>query len=58
MPTFDFECPSCKQVIELHFVQTDFVPTCESCDVPMVRMISVSSVILKGDGWATKEGKR
>lgn len=60
MPTFEFQCPSCKaldELIILSLKDETITLTCESCDVPMVRKFSPPAIQFSGDGWAKKDRK-
>lgn len=58
MPTYEFECPKCKDVVELQKSMSDeTVPLCckDGCDaIDMVQIISRSAFHLKGLGWAAE----
>ena len=57
MPTYAYECPKCHAEMELVRSMTDESPgplCCqEGCNgETMVRVLSTSSFVLKGSGWA------
>jgi putative FmdB family regulatory protein len=56
MPTYAYECPKCKQVVELVQKMSEKKnPNCsgEQCQgVQMESVLSLSTFILKGTGWA------
>lgn len=58
MPTYEFQCPKCKRVIELkRSMHDESVPLCceQDCNAePMEQLISRSSFALKGLGWAAE----
>ena len=52
MPTYDFECPSCGNKVELIQRVKDPCPPC-SCGVgDMKKLIGRTSFVLRGEGWA------
>lgn len=58
MPRYEFQCPKCRDVIELDRSMNDTsVPLCmqEGCDgqQEMTQLISKTSFSLKGSGWAS-----
>ena len=59
MPLYEWRCPSCKRVVEVEMKVSDpLKPLCfeGSCDgIEMERIISKSSFVLAGSGWA-KDG--
>lgn len=68
MPTYVYECPTCKDRVELVQKFDEKAPTCEKCEhhpvgcpdgcsngPDMVKVIVPSTFILKGSGWA-KDG--
>lgn len=59
MPIYVYECPNCKHRLEMLTMarDPDDAPYCPSCKARpnMERVISPSTFILKGSGWA-KDG--
>ena len=58
MPTYVYECPKCKEKVEVVQSITNRVPpVCckEDCNIEMESVISPSTFVLKGSGWA-KDG--
>ena len=51
MPVYDFKCTECEHVFEIIQKYTDPHPKCEECGEPTIRTISITSFVLKGDGW-------
>jgi putative FmdB family regulatory protein len=51
MPIYEFGCIKCNNQEEIMRNYEDPLPTCKECEVPMFRMISTSTFILKGEGW-------
>lgn len=54
MPTYEFQCDDCKQIIELRDIKMKDCPkeiTCMDCHAPARKIISSSSFHLKGGGW-------
>lgn len=58
MPTYEFQCPKCKKVVELTRSIKDETPVlcCEpDCgDIQMDQLISKSAFHLKGLGWSAE----
>jgi putative FmdB family regulatory protein len=57
-PVYVWRCATCGEIEERH--QTGFdpiTPRCLKCGPFMQRVITAPGIVLKGDGWATKEGK-
>lgn len=54
MPIYEFECEACEETKEIFVTRTEqgAVIICESCGRPMKKVMSLSSFILKGSGWA------
>lgn len=53
MPTYKYECPKCRE-IEVAVVainKEQDAPKCPQCDLPMVRLYGIQTVIFKGAGW-------
>ena len=59
MPTYEYRCPKCHRQIELvHGMNEKMSPLClsdECGELTMERIISPSTFILRGSGWA-KDG--
>ena len=58
MPTYEYECPSChnkEDIILPYGDKSGMIVTCETCDVLMVRCLSLPAVVFNGDGWAKKD---
>lgn len=52
MPIYEYQCESCKDVIEKWQSLSDKpLTTCPSCSGAMKKLISMSSFQLKGGGW-------
>lgn len=52
MPIYEYECQSCKEVIEIwQSLSDDQVTACPSCEGELKKIISMSSFQLKGGGW-------
>lgn len=58
MPTYDFHCRGCGNVVVLSvpFAQFDDDQFCDMCSGLLRRVISVPGVSFKGTGWG-KDGK-
>ena len=50
MPLYEYECPKCKQVIEI-IAKYDTIPKCPLCGEEMKKIMSESNFHLKGIGW-------
>lgn len=59
MPTYEYECEKCAICFErvVPLSRFDEIQTCESCSSPAKRLISLSGVVFKGDGWASKNNR-
>lgn len=57
MPIYEYKCKGCKALIEKlrKYDQADDPVRCKACSGEAVRVISRSSFVLKGGGWA-KDG--
>jgi len=58
MPTYEFMCQACQEPFEKllrmsEYEQPQVCPACGSSDT--YRKISLSSFVLKGDGWTSKD---
>jgi len=52
MPIYEYECTSCRTVIEVFQRMTeDPLTTCPDCSGPIKKLVSMSSFQLKGGGW-------
>ncbi|MDQ3880571.1 MAG: FmdB family transcriptional regulator [Chloroflexota bacterium] len=52
MPTYDYECRSCGNRIEVIHSMTDAGPAaCERCGGPMRRLLYPAGIIFKGSGF-------
>ena len=52
MPTYDYECRSCRNRIEvIHPMSEDGPSTCERCGGPMRRLLHPAGIIFKGSGF-------
>lgn len=52
MPIYEYRCSSCRGITEA-IQRMDEAPLqeCPSCAGPLVRIVSKTSFILKGEGW-------
>lgn len=58
MPVYDYGCSACSHVIEVrHGVHGHGPTTCPVCGGTMRKLLSPPTIVFKGSGWATKEGK-
>lgn len=59
MPIYEYQCSSCnvRSEVTRGIKEEEVVPRCSTCDdhPKMVRVITTTSFILKGKGWA-KDG--
>jgi len=52
MPIYEYECISCRTVLEVFQRMTeDPLTTCPECSGPVKKLMSMSSFQLKGGGW-------
>jgi len=52
MPIYEYECTSCRNVLEVFQRMTeDPLTTCPDCSGPVKKLMSMSSFQLKGGGW-------
>lgn len=60
MPIYEYYCKNCKKTFEMMKSILDESETCcSNCLLPMSKIVSQSTFILKGDGWyATKQKKK
>lgn len=56
MPNYQYQCPTCQQVITvMKSIHSDEPEQCSNCKVPMVKKLFAPPVSFKGGGWAHKE---
>ena len=55
MPTYDYECESCKTVVEqVHRIsEKPKKSKCSCCGGKLIKLISTPTFVLKGEGWAS-----
>ena len=59
MPIYEYKCEKCGKIIEaVQKMSDDPLATCEECGGKLEKMISISSFILKGDGFYANDYKR
>ncbi|MFN2483863.1 MAG: FmdB family zinc ribbon protein [Candidatus Limnocylindria bacterium] len=59
MPTYDYECRSCGDRIEVIHGMTEPGPTaCERCGGPMRRRLYATGIIFKGSGFYKTDSRR
>jgi len=57
MPFYDYKCEGCGGIYTIHHSFHQVHPvSCSKCDTPMVKQLSATPAIFKGDGWAGKNG--
>lgn len=56
-PIYEYECPQCGKILEefRSLSERDTELLCDDCMKKLYRVVSRSSFLLKGDGWA-KDG--
>jgi len=61
MPIYEYQCKNCKETTEILQTSSDEFEVsciCTGSPIPMKKIISHSTFILKGDGWyASKQQK-
>ena len=60
MPIYEYKCPSCDNQFEkkLPFSEYKAPQDCPSCGHgPANKLVSTSSVVFRGDGWADKDAR-
>ena len=56
MPSYDFKCPKCGQILEVvRSIFDDSAVVCEACKAPMAQLVSVPNLTFRGNGWAGKD---
>lgn len=54
MPAYDYQCRKCAEVIEVtHKISEEPNIRCPECRKKCQRIISMSTFVLKGRGWAS-----
>ena len=56
MPNYDYECPLWGEVIVMDLPMDHKTPKCQVCGAEMLRIYTAVPFILKGTGWAGKDG--
>jgi putative FmdB family regulatory protein len=56
MPNYEYECPGEESVIILQLPMDHKTPNCQVCGSAMRRVYTAVPFILKGTGWAGKDG--
>lgn len=56
MPNYDYECPGEGIVIVMDLPMEHKTPNCQVCGAVMRRIYTAVPFILKGTGWAGKDG--
>ena len=52
MPIYEYECPACEKVFEVHQgINDNPLTSCSVCGGDVKKMVSMSSFHLKGGGW-------
>ncbi|RWX49207.1 putative regulatory protein, FmdB family [Candidatus Electrothrix marina] len=52
MPVYEYECPACEKVFEVHQGMNDSpLTSCSVCGGEVKKIISMSAFHLKGGGW-------
>jgi len=53
MPVYDYQCAACDETVEIHHKISEKPHVrCPECKKKCKRVISTSSFVLKGRGWA------
>ncbi len=56
MPNYDYECPGEEIVIVMDLPMEHKTPKCQVCGAEMRRVYTAVPFILRGTGWASKDG--
>ena len=56
MPNYDYECPGEGVVIVMDLPMEHKTPNCQVCGAAMKRIYTAVPFILRGTGWAGKDG--
>ncbi len=52
MPIYEYECSSCKKVVEvIQRITEKPLATCPECNGKVTKLVSMSAFHLKGNGW-------
>lgn len=52
MPVYEYECPACEKVFEMHQgINDNPLTSCSVCGGNVKKIVSMSSFHLKGGGW-------
>jgi putative FmdB family regulatory protein len=58
VPIYEYGCSACSHTVEVrHGVHGHGPTTCPVCGGSMRKLMSTPTIVFKGSGWATKEGK-
>ena len=55
MPIYNYECKKCgnkKEIFYTSIPKDDIIVVCDKCNSDMKKIISTTTFILKGSGWA------
>lgn len=53
MPLYEFLCPKCNKIVEIiKNIDDNRQEICPECREIMAKLVSKSSFVLKGSGWA------
>lgn len=52
MPLYEYRCDKCNTIVEILQRIGEETPLCKKCNTKLKKIISTTSFILKGDGWA------
>lgn len=55
MPIYEYECPNCNMIFDQISKIGEDTAICINCNKPAKKIMSSSTFLLKGDGWA-KDG--
>jgi putative FmdB family regulatory protein len=58
VPVYEYSCSVCGHTVEVrHGVHGHGPAACPVCGGPMRKLLSPPTIVFKGTGWATKEGR-
>ena len=54
MPIYEYHCPKCEDVVRVKLpLDSQDVPECVNCEVPLKKNWNIGAVSFKGNGWGS-----